>query len=284
MDTPIICTYFTHAGPVSPYDANTASPLPLEQRAKACADAGFTGIGFAHDDIVALLAGRSAHDLKQLLTEYGLVHIELEVLLDWFVDGERRQASDQKRATLLRAAEALGARHIKVAGDLTGKPWPMEHLIHEFQVLCRQAQDAGTQISIELFPSSNLADLQTGYALIEGANCANGGLLIDIWHMVRGHIPMSGIAALPASAINHVELDDGRLRPDSDYFSDTVNTRCEPCAGEFPTRAFMEAIAATGYQGSYGAEILSEDWRQLPVEEAAKRAFAGTHAALRMLP
>jgi sugar phosphate isomerase/epimerase len=52
--------------------------------------------------------------IRSLLGDNGLVHVELELLTDWWTDGPRRQRSDTVRRKLLSAAEALGARHIKV--------------------------------------------------------------------------------------------------------------------------------------------------------------------------
>lgn len=277
---PLICTYFTHAGNVSPFDPNSASPTAFHRRAEACAAAGFNGMGFALDDINDLLERHGATELNRTFDALNMAHKELEVLVDWFVDGERRARSDLRRAQLLRAAEAIGARHIKVVGDVTGKVHPVERMIDEFGRLCDQARAVGSAITIELFPTSNLADLQTGYSLVSGANCSNGGLLLDIWHMFRGNVPFFAIAALPPGVINHVELDDGPALARTDYLTDTINERCAPGDGEMPVKAFMEAIAATGYQGLYGVEILSDAFRRMPVEEAASRAFSGAQEAL----
>jgi len=270
-----ICTFFTHAGNLSPMSAPAVSPLPLEQRARAVADAGFAGIGFGREDINRSLEQYGAAGVRAILDDYGLIHRELEVLLNWFVDDSRRKESDLHRAQLLDAAEIIGARHIKVAGDVSGKVWPMNLLIDEFAGLCEQAANVGTAITIELYPSSNLADLQTGFAIVNGAGKNNGGLLLDIWHMLRGHVPLSAIASLPGGIVNHVELDDGAMLPVSDYFSDTINQRLNCGEGEFPIKAFLSALDSIGYDGLFGVEILSEQWRLKPVEVATAEAFAG---------
>lgn len=277
----LICTYFTLAGNIGPFDDNTASPVSLADRARAAGTAGYKGLGFGSDDIACLLATLGAQEINSILSDNGLVHRELEVLLDWFVEGERRKASDKLRHRLLDAAQAIGACHIKVGGDLSGKAWPMDLLVEEFALLCDQAAGAGTAITIELFPTSNLADLQTGRAVVEGADRANGGLLLDIWHMVRGNIQLESIASLPGGLINHIELDDGALLPASDYLTDTIYHRLTPGEGEFPLREFLEVVAATGYQGRYGVEILSETYRSMPVDKAAKTSFDATVALFR---
>jgi len=274
----IICTYFTLAGNINPFDKNTASQISLAQRAQAAGKAGYRGMGFDSQDIKQLLSTLGAKQVNAILNDNGMVYRELEVILDWFVAGERRIASDKQRQELLVAAQAIGACHIKVGGDLTGKAWPMDLLIEEFATLCDQAAEAGTAIIIELFPTSNLADLQTARAIVEGAGRANGGLLLDIWHMVRGNIHMGAIASLPPGMINHIELDDGALLPASDYITDTIYNRLTPGDGEFPLREFLNAVAATGYHGLYGVEILSDNYRTMATEQAAALSWQATAA------
>ena len=269
----IICTYFTLAGNVGPFDSNSVSPVALVERAEAAAKAGYGGFGFGADDIKHLSATLGFSEINAILDGNGLHHRELEVLLDWFVTDERRAKSDQQREDLLHAAAEIGVRHIKVAGDVTGKTYPLDAIVEEFAKLCDQAASVGTAITIELFPTSNLADLQTGRALVEKAGRRNGGLLLDIWHMVRGNIQMSAIAQLPSGIINHIELDDGKLIAEAGYLEDTVNSRLAPGEGEFPLSEFLRAVKATGYDGLYGVEILSNEFRAMTSIDAAKYSY-----------
>ncbi len=100
--------------------------------------AGFTGMGLWHADLEHTRKTYSFTDMKQILNDNGIVHIEVEWLLDWFTTGERRKVSDATRALLLDAAEGLGARHIKI-GDLGNDVADVPKLTEEFGLLCRQA-------------------------------------------------------------------------------------------------------------------------------------------------
>ena len=277
----IIATFLTLAGDVNPFDPDPYCRHPFIERAQAAAEAGYRGLGFGSPDLNHLLQDISFSEISTILDDLGLVHRELEVLVDWFADDERRQLSDQQRLFLLSAAEKLNARHIKVGGDLTGSTWSMDLMIEEFALLCDQAAEAGTAITIELFPTSNLADLQTGRAVVEGAGRRNGGLLLDIWHMVRGNIQMGAIASLPPHLINHVELDDGPLFPTKAFLPETLDNRLLPGEGEFPLAEFLGALRRCGYGGLYGVEILSDRFRQMPVREAARESFNATSRLFR---
>jgi hypothetical protein len=92
----------------------------------------------------------------------------------------------------------------------------------------------------------------------------------------QGRDFLQAIASLPGGIVNHVELDDGALLPAADYLTDTISHRLAPGEGEFPCKAFVEAIAATGYRGLFGVEILSDDYRRLSAMEAAQCSYIAT--------
>jgi sugar phosphate isomerase/epimerase len=71
----------------------------------------------------------------------GLVHRELEGLPDWWGTGPGRAHSDQVRRFLLTAAEALGARHVKVTPDASGASWDPDHWAGEFALFAAQAAE-----------------------------------------------------------------------------------------------------------------------------------------------
>lgn len=274
-DSPLIATYFTLAGQVGPFDAVTVSPVPLPDRLRAAAAAGYAGIGFGHQDLALLIHRHGAREIRAMLDDHGLAMNEVEILLGWFSDGAARRESDRWRQFMLRTAGALGMRHIKVAGDLSDRHWPIDHLAESFAYLCDDAANAGLAATIELFPTSNIATLETGRAIVERAGRANGGLLLDIWHMVRGGIAMTEIAALPPGLVNHVEIDDGTLVPQGDFLKETIDARLPPGEGEFPLRAFFSALDMCRYAGALGVEILSHDFRAMTVDEAARRSLSG---------
>ena len=86
----------------------------------------------------------SLPEMKRILDDNGIRHLELEFLTDWFVDGEKRKASDVTRRMLLESAAVLGARHIKV-GDFFKTPRPHAEAGREFAQLCGEARDHGTR-------------------------------------------------------------------------------------------------------------------------------------------
>lgn len=272
----LVATYFTLAGDILPLAGNMASPIGLPERIDVAARTGWAGIGLGADDLVQSVERHGFSGIRRMLADAGLAYLEFEVLLDWFAEGEARARSDVTRRMLLEAAEKLGAHQIKIGGDLLGNVWPLERMIAEFQALCTQAAEVGTQISIEIFPESSIRDLPTAIAIAEGAGAANGGLLLDIWHLTRGKIPFEDIATIPPRYIKHIELDDADAVQVGTIFEDTIRRRKLPGEGDFDIPGFLGAVQATGYDGFYGVEILSDAHRLLPLDEASTRSFEAT--------
>lgn len=192
----LLASYWTIAGSADPAGEPQYSPFDLRDRAVACGRVGFKGMGFWHSDIEHILQTYTLTEMKQILDDNGIEHIELEFIMEWFTDGERRQAADRSRDLLMRTAEAIGARHIKI-GDLSGDTAPMDRLIEEYSRLCDEGAERGTNIIFEMIPGMVAGTLDEAMTMIEGANKSNGGLMVDMWHFATLEVPNSTTAALP---------------------------------------------------------------------------------------
>lgn len=271
-DPKIVATYYTIAGDVYP-GRPEASPFPLERRAAAAIAAGYYGLGLSGDDLAANVTRHGKAGIRRILDDAGVQFLEVECLTDWFAQGEVRAASDKMRKLWLETAVEIGTKHIKVVGDLSDSGVSIESMAQDFRLLCDQAAEVGVYVSLEIFPEANIRDLTSGRALIDLADAPNGGLLIDIWHMTRPGIPYEEVAKLPKQAIKHVEIDDAAAEVVGTLFADSTDNRLLPGEGSFDVPAFLRAIAATGYDGYYGVEMLSHRFRHLEPEEAARLSF-----------
>lgn len=276
---PLLASYFTIAGDVHPFHRDVPSPHDFRARVEAAARAGFRGIGLFHTDLPAVIERHGVDGMRSMLDDNGMDWIEVECLFDWFADGEARAASDRTRRLLLEAAERLGAFQMKVASDFRDNT-PIERMIEPFARLCDDAAAVGTKVSLEMTPFSNTPDLQSVLAIVAGAGRPNGGLMLDLWHVVRGGVSYDDIAALPRGRIFGVELDDAPLAVQGTLIEDTLERRCFCGEGEFDVSGFIAALDAAGFTGPYGIEVLSDTVRRLPLDEAARRAFESTARAV----
>jgi sugar phosphate isomerase/epimerase len=247
-------------------------------RVEVAAKAGFTGMGFWHADILEIRRKYSFKDMKHILDANGVVDVEVEWLLDWYCTDARKSASDEIRALLLDAAEALNARHIKIA-DLGNDCADVPRMTEAFAPLCRQAAERGTNILFEMLPAqfSRAPSLDQVLALTRGSGADNGGIMLDNLHLQRSGIgPGEIVRKLTARDLIGVEINDGTLAVPVDFRDSVVNKRLLPGDGEFDIAAFLQALWTVGYDGPIGVEVLNEYIRRWDLKTAATEAFAKT--------
>jgi sugar phosphate isomerase/epimerase len=273
----LIASYWTIAGPVHPHSEHEFSPFDFADRVNAASKAGFTGVGLKEVDVAHTLERRSLKEMKHILDDNGMRHVELEFITDWFLDGEKKKQSDKIKHLLLEAAEVLGARHIKV-GDFDTTLTPMPKLIESFAALCADAKNYGTNILFELIVDAMIKTLPETIEMLEGADAKNGGVMIDIWHIVKLRIPYEEVAKIPVRFMLGMELNDGTLECPWSLHEDTINYRRLCGEGEFDIKGFVKQILDAGYSGPWGIEVLSNELRKKSLEEAATQAFNTTIA------
>jgi sugar phosphate isomerase/epimerase len=272
----LLASAWTTAGNAKPMSENEESPFDLRSRIEAAAAEGYRGFGIVHADLAAARRRMGLRTLRSILEDSGIVDIEVEMLGDWFATGERRRRSDTIRRDLLEAAQVLGARQIKVGGEIDGHQWPFEKMASDFHDLCRDAADVGSRIAFEIMPFGSIADLASGMRLVDAAGHAAGGLILDLWHVARGNIDFADVGALPGRYLFAVELDDADSSAVGTLLEDTLDRRRLCGEGALDVPAFIRAIRATGFDGPWGVEILSDEHRKRTLNDQVKKSYATT--------
>ena len=276
----LIASYWTLGGGALPHTDKEYSSFEFKTRVEHAARAGFKGLGLWHADLLHVTKTRSLKEMRQILDANGIKHVEIEFLADWFLEpGERRTQSDATRRLLLEAAAVLGARHIKV-GDFWRTEVAMPKLIEEFARLCKDAEDYGTRIGYEMMPFSWINSLERARELVTGAGANNGGVIFDLWHIVKLGIPYEQVFQFPKEYFLGVELNDGYLRnlPTPDLVEETTQYRRFCGQGEFDVHGFASRLQKSSYTGPVGIEVLSKELRSWPLERAARTAYETTAA------
>ena len=275
----LLASYWTISCGI-PHTDKEYSPFDFRDRVESAARAGFKGFGLWHADLEHVLKTRSLREMKQILDDNGITHIELEFLTDWFLEGERKRESDICKKLLLDAAEVLRAHHVKV-GDFFQEKVSMPHLIEVFAGLCAEAAERGTKIGFELMPFAMIRTLEDSLRLVEGAGAANAGICFDTWHIVKLKIPFDQLRRIPSQYITSVELNDGTFECPWSLHDDTVNHRRLCGQGEFDVSGFIQALQDAGYEGPWGIEVLSAELRKWPLDRLTTEAFRTTMAQFR---
>jgi sugar phosphate isomerase/epimerase len=277
----LLPTSWTSAGDATPQSPDERSPIPLRERIEAVAAGGWNGFGVVHDDLVEFQRTGSLTDLRALLRDNGIDHLELEFLGDWWTSGERRERSDLMRRELLIAAEELGAKTVKIAPATLREAIDPGRFAAEFDLLATEAAQHGTRVALETLPfSTNMPRIEDGIDLVTEVRNPAGGLCVDIWHVHRGGTDYSVLRdRLPAEYTFVVELDDAPTEAGGTHREATVHRRLLPGAGAFDVPEFINAIRSIGYDGIWGVEMISVQHRSLPLETALSEAREATLAA-----
>jgi sugar phosphate isomerase/epimerase len=251
------------------------SRFDFRDRVEAAARAGFKGIGIWHTDLEHILVHRPLQEMKLILDDNGIEHLELEFLTDWFLTGARKAESDSRKRRLLEASAALHAKHVKV-GDFYNTACPMPRIVEAFAALCKDAEDYDATIGFEFMASAMIDSLKDALTLVETAGAKNGGLVLDIVHVVNLGITCEEISRIPLQYLVNVELNDGALPGSPRYDPSRARRFCGE--GDFDIKGFIRCVTEMGYTGPWAVEVFSQELVDLSLEELNARAFQTTMA------
>jgi sugar phosphate isomerase/epimerase len=270
-DAPLTASYFTLTG------APPGQPprFGLVERATAALEAGFTAMALAPEEVaIGRADGHSPADLRAALDEVGIAVTDLEPLRGW--DGEEGAA--EAEAAMYELADAFGATRL-TAIQVVGDEVDPDAVAARFAALCDRAAEHGVTVVFEPRASSPVDTPAGAAALLERAGRSNVGIAVDHYHAHRGGWGAAEVVAagIPVAAIH---LNDTTTVPLDSPLADALENRLAPGEGDLDVAAFVASLKGAGIDAPYAVEVLSAAARELPLEEAARRAATGARAAL----
>jgi sugar phosphate isomerase/epimerase len=127
-------------------------------------------------------------------------------------------------------------------------------------------------------PFAQINTLAGALELVTSVDAPNGGIVLDLWHVVKLGIPYDDAARIPARFLGAIEINDGTFTAPWDLVTDTTSHRRFCGEGEFDVRGFVSTMLAAGYPGAWGIEVLNAQMRSWPPEKLAERAAVTTRA------
>lgn len=260
--------------------ALTLRSASFADRIPAAGKAGFAGIGMgAADYLDARRSGFSETDIGEYVAAHGLRVVELEFLRDWWADPDTR-GMRLEEDILFHLAGLLGAEQINV-GLFDVVPSDVVH--RAFRRLCSRADDHGLRIGLEFMPYSALRTLSGARDLVSRARDAgleNAGLILDAWHWHRAGADLDELAALDASQVFAVQLNDALPEAMADLREEGRHARLLPGDGVIDLAAFLGTLAEAGVTAPLAVEVLSDDLEAHSPVQACKLAAVTTRRAL----
>jgi sugar phosphate isomerase/epimerase len=110
-----------------------------------------------------------------------------------------------------------------------------------------------------------LGKLSRMVRILEEVGQDNVGLAIDFWHLWSTSVEPDEVARLDGRLIRSVDVCDGLGPRASAASADQRSRRVWTGAGSIPLKAWVDAVRATGYDGTWTCELLSpQHWELDP--------------------
>ena len=172
----LVGLYWTVSGPVEVHAGREWSLFDFRDRCEHAQRVGFSGIGIWHADLEHVLEKYTLAEMRTMLDDHGLTRLELEFLLDWFVDpgDERRTASDAHRATCSSRPPTCSAPTTSRSATSPARRASSSKLTERFAELCADAaQRHDSLIAYEFMPFDvNVQTIEAALAVVGGAGGA----------------------------------------------------------------------------------------------------------------
>jgi sugar phosphate isomerase/epimerase len=178
---------------------------------------------------------------------------------------------------IVETGASLGAKHLLVAGNDPDEA----RLTDNFAALCDLAARYGVAAHLEFMAWTDAKDLAQAARIVERAARANGGILVDAFHLSRSRSRVEDIARLPASRFRYAQLCDvpAAIPPTMDaILAEARAERRFPGEGELDLPALVRALPRSI---PLSLEVPTVELaKSVPALERARRALAGARRVL----
>lgn len=278
---PISAACWTTAGAANPWNIDDdRSPLDIHARVSMAAEAGFIGFGIRHMDLLEVERDIGLKAFRALLASHEIQFLEIEFLEHWYCDEPLGKIARNQIEDFSRFAGELGPRHIKVGPETDGRALDLRKFTESVHLISQKFEPFGCKLAIEAMPYADLKSPLTTLDVLEELNLKNVGIALDVWHVARAGISYDQLAAIPSDLIVTAELCDGTVQPEADLITDSIDGRLLPGHGGLGVDHFVEQLLSQGYEGPWGVEMLSAEFRAMDPEKAVNQS---AQAALRVL-
>ena len=215
-------------------------------------------------------------DIKAMAADAGVRIMHLDPLVRWVDDWRPDIPRDQfptdpiafDADDFFRMAAALEATSFTAWAAFPAGRYGLPALVDAFGALCRRAASEGLRCDLEFIPVFGVPDLKTAWAIVDGAGATNSGLVLDLWHYMRGGRDDQLLASIPGDRITAVQLCDAtaELPLGMPLVEDGLNNRRVPGEGDFPVDEVVEVLRTSGGLNNVGLEVFSPRFDAMSAE------------------
>jgi sugar phosphate isomerase/epimerase len=233
-------------------------------------------------------AGILPAEVRKRAADQGVHIVRLDPLNTWpriwlpdNMDAAYVATVNTGKERVFELARILGCTHISLNATFPLNSMSLDEITSHYANICRDAAEHGLICDLEFIPLWGVPTLAMAWDIVRGSGAANGGLVVDTWHVVRGGSDIAMLADIPGHMIHCVQLNDGPLvLPPGVTIKDDCYDRKFPGDGNFPNVAMVEILARTGGLNGVGAEVFSPILNAMSAEQVGTISRDSVNAVL----
>jgi sugar phosphate isomerase/epimerase len=237
---------------------DTRRPVELDTAITAAQAAGFAKVGLTADrcnapaNAALRIAGLGCHEV-----------LGLQV-------GPDLDAADAMAIRLAAAAGVVGAQWVLVTFQVA--------LTTVVAAAVRRwataFEEAGAGLAVEFTPLGPVATIADALGVLLAASPARAGIVIDSWNYCIRPPAWVDLEEVPLAAIAYIQFSDACERHGEPDIEDAMRRRALPGEGVLDLERFSATLRGRGWDGIVSMQVLSDELRQLPIDEYARQVFA----------
>ena len=249
-------------------NSSTIRPVPILDKIRIAAEAGYSAIELWHDDIdLHLSKGGQLADVRKAVSDHGLTVPTTIYLKGWADpdDSVRQRELDECKRRMSQSV-AVGARHI-ISGP---PPGACDHAF----VAAKYAELLDLGLSLGVKPAfeylgfvDDINTIDAAIEIITRSGHPQATVVLDPFHCFRGGAGFESISKLKASQIAISHFNDTPATPPRIEQHD--HSRVLPGDGHLDLRRYLDLLRQVGYRSWLSLELFNEDlWARDPREVA----------------
>lgn len=245
----------------------------LEEKMRACADAGFDGIEVFEQDLV--VSPSSPEDIRQMADDLGLSLDLYQPFRDFDgVTEDLFEANLRRAAAKFKLMNRLGVDTMLVCSNVaTATIGDDELMAHQLRTLGGVAAEHGVRVAYEALAwGKYVNDFEHAHRIVELADHPAVGTCLDSFHILSRNWDPAPIKNIPAEKIFFVQLADAP-QLNMDVLSWSRHHRVFPGEGNFDLPPFLAHLVRAGYSGPVSLEIFNDVFRQADEKRTAVDAM-----------
>jgi 2-keto-myo-inositol isomerase len=251
---------------------------PLEAKLRASKALGFSQIMLWAKDLAAYPEGLDS--AVTLIRTSGLRVTGLQVMRDYEgLSGPLHEYKVDIAKNMLRLCRAVGAPLLLVCSTTsTHASNDPAHIAGDLAKIATLAVPLGIRIGYEALSwGLHVNEYPVSWEIIEMADHANLGLVLDSFHILSNNTSLDSISDIPGEKIALVQLSDYMVRDlhtQQERLETARHLRVFPGEGTHSHELsdILRRVDRCGYRGDYSFEVFNDDYLQMPPEAVAIRA------------